>query len=385
MVQSINQDAMRDLNLKLMLQFLFNHPKTSRIEIAKHLTLNKSTVSTLYQVLDKLGYIQELGQGTSSVSGGRRPIMIQFNHHYGYTVNFELGHHHLRMMTNWLTGEEISFSSISVVGKDIYEIITLMRELVRAIAIPTAVHGLLGISIAINGIVNHNRILDSPFIAMHDVDLVAELAEFAVPIILENEANLAAIATRDYITDHKLKDLIALDVHNGIGVGIIINGELYRGQLGQAGEIGRALFFPTTQHTTSKIETIYSEDAIIQKFGKQKQLSRADRKQFLDSYRADDTIALKVMAEFTEGLAYLLFNVVQIFSPELVNLQSRIIGELPQLMYSINQYYTDLSTKKSSSKIRLSSMIENAPLYGGASLLTHYLLDLQHYQLVMKP
>ncbi|MFV5784380.1 ROK family protein, partial [Pediococcus acidilactici] len=79
---------------------------------------------------------------------------------------------------------------------------------------------------------------------MQNVDLAQTLAEFHVPVFIENEANLAAIATRDYMTDHKFKNLIALDVHNGIGAGIIINDRLYHGQLGRAGEIGRSLFFP---------------------------------------------------------------------------------------------------------------------------------------------
>ncbi|MDQ7762820.1 ROK family protein [Pediococcus acidilactici] len=385
MAKSINQDAMRDLNLKLMLQFLFNHPKTSRIEIANNLKLNKSTISSLYATLNRMGYVREIGHGDSSRSGGRRPILIKFNRHYGYTVSFELGHHHLRMMTNWLTGEKISFYSIPVIDKDIYEIVEIMKERIRSISIPTAEHQLMGISVAINGIVDHNQIIDSPFIDMQNVDLAQTLAEFHVPVFIENEANLAAIATRDYMTDHKFKNLIALDVHNGIGAGIIINDRLYHGQLGRAGEIGRSLFFPGfASSPTMKIEKLYSEDAIIKKFGQLKRTPYVDRQQFLEYYRADDQVAIKIMNEFTEAVVYLLFNVSQIFSPELVNLQSRIIGEIPQLMTKIIREYEELAGANSPTKLQLSQMIEDAPLYGGASLLTHHLLGIEHYHLQMK-
>ena len=65
MTESMNKDSMRDLNQKLMLQFLFNRPGTSRIEIANHLKLNKSTISSLYNTLFEQGYIIELGHGMS--------------------------------------------------------------------------------------------------------------------------------------------------------------------------------------------------------------------------------------------------------------------------------------------------------------------------------
>ncbi|MBF7123578.1 ROK family protein [Pediococcus pentosaceus] len=385
MTQSINQDSMRDLNLKVMLQFLFNHPQTSRIEIANNLNLNKSTISSLYTTLNKQGYISEIGYGDSSVSGGRRPMLIKFNRHYGYTINFELGHHHLRMMINWLTGEKITFNSIPVVGKDIFEILSIMKDKIQSISIPVALHQLLGISIAINGIVDHNHILDSPFIDMQNVDLINELAEFNVPVILENEANLAAIATRDYFTQHKLNHLIALDIHNGIGAGIIINGQLYRGNLSRAGELGRSLFLPfESSNSTIHIEELYSEDAIIKKFGELKHIPHIDRNGFLEYYRADDQIAIQIMNEFTEALVYVLFNINQIFSPELISLQSRIIGEIPELVTTIKQRYTILSNQGMTTKIKISNMIEDAPLYGGASLLAHSLLSLDHYQLQLR-
>jgi predicted NBD/HSP70 family sugar kinase len=382
MAQSINQDSMRDLNLKVMLQFLFNHPQTSRIEIANNLKLNKSTISSLYTSLNKQGYISEIGYGDSSESGGRRPILIKFNRHYGYTINFELGHHHLRMMINWLTGEKITFNSISVIDKDIFEILAIMKDKIQSVSIPAADHQLLGISIAINGIVDHNQILDSPFIDMQGVNLTKELSIFNVPIILENEANLAAIATRDYFTQHKLKHLIALNIHNGIGAGIIINGQLYRGNLSKAGELGRSLFLPYEKNnSTKRIEEFYSEDAIIKKFGKLKHIPHVDREKFLEYYRADDQIAIQTMAEFTEALVYVLFNINQIFSPELVSLQSRIIGEIPELVSTIKHRYTEISNQQMTTKIKLSNMVEDAPLYGGASLLAHSLLSLDHYQL----
>ncbi|SPS04038.1 ROK family protein [Latilactobacillus sakei] len=384
MVKSMNKDHMRDLNLKLMLQFLFNSNTTSRIEIANNLSLNKSTISSLYNTLFEQGYIQELGQGTSSEAGGRKPTLIKFNHQYGFTINYELGHHHLRIMLNWLNGEQISFESISVVDKSIEEIIIIIKDNIRQSQVSGAINGLLGISIAINGIVYQNKILDSPFIDMHQIDLVAELAEFQVPIILENEANLSAIATHDYETDFKTKNIIALDVHNGIGAGIIINHQLYRGLQGEAGEIGRSLQYPIGEQLNFvPIEQLFSEDAVINSFKSKKNLSFMDRNLFLTYYQNEDTLAIELMHRFTQAIAFIIFNISQSFAPDFIYLQSRIIGEIPTLLDQVLMVYHTLSGGKAP-HLKLSPMIESAPLYGGAAILTHQILALEGFDLYLR-
>ncbi|QAR35757.1 ROK family transcriptional regulator [Latilactobacillus curvatus] len=381
MTESMNKDSMRDLNQKLMLQFLFNRPGTSRIEIANHLKLNKSTISSLYNTLFEQGYIIELGHGMSSETGGRRPILIKFNRNYGYTINFELGHHHLRMMVNWLNGEKITFESIPVIDEPIESIVELMKNRIRKTLIPTASHGLLGISIAVNGIVSNNVILDSPFIDMHNIDLVAELAEFAVPIRLENEANLSAIAARDYLQQSAAYNLIALDIHNGIGAGLIINGYLYRGRNGESGEIGRSILYPDPHSQEfSPIETRFSEDAIISKLGTIKQRPQFDRTDFIQLYRSDDPDAHQLTHEFINAIAFILFNIQQSISPDKIYLQSRIISEIPSLMSLLLERHQSLSNRQPAD-ILLSPMVETSPLYGGASLITHQILGLENYQL----
>ena len=60
-------------------------------------------------------------------------------------------------------------------------------------------------------------------------------------MILENEANLAAVFERDFGQAETAKDIVTISIHRGIGAGVIANGRLYRGWHGMAGEIGRNL------------------------------------------------------------------------------------------------------------------------------------------------
>ena len=116
MVSKVDQDAMRDTNRKLMLQALFNAQQTSRSEIAEQIALHKSTVTTIYRDVEADGYIEELGEGTVSKAGGRKPKLIRFNRHYGYIVSFDLGRNHLRYLVARITGEVISRGQMTVFG-----------------------------------------------------------------------------------------------------------------------------------------------------------------------------------------------------------------------------------------------------------------------------
>lgn len=272
-----------------------------------------------------------------------------------------------------------------VIDQTIKTIVSMMKSQIRQVAIPKATHGLLGVSIAINGIVDHNHVIDSPFIDMANINLEDALSEFNVPVILENEANLAAIAASDYLIQPTERNIIALDVHNGIGAGIIINHKLYRGRRGQAGEIGRSIFYPEPNTTQFKpIEQSFSEDAIFNRLKLIKSVPHLDRELFLQYYRLSDPDTCQLMLEFINAIAFILYNLDQSFSPDTIYLQSRIVGEIPSLIDNIKTRYAELAPTNQP-RIQLSPMIEAAPLYGGASSITHHVLGLINYDLHLIP
>lgn len=103
-----------------------------------------------------------------------------------------------------------------------------------------SVKGLLGICLSIHGIVNEQQeITYSPFIDFENINLNERLsAKYHVPVVLENESNLAAVYVRDFMLKFDSKNLVAIGIHKGIGSGVIINNRLFRGFRGQAGEVG---------------------------------------------------------------------------------------------------------------------------------------------------
>ena len=81
-----SRSLVRVANRQLVLQQLFNHPATTRVDIARELKINKSTVSAIYNELNDEGFIEELGQGESTNRGGRKPNLVCLNKRYGFVA-----------------------------------------------------------------------------------------------------------------------------------------------------------------------------------------------------------------------------------------------------------------------------------------------------------
>ncbi|GKT04586.1 ROK family protein [Furfurilactobacillus entadae] len=379
----LNQDIMRDVNQKLVLQQVFNEGPISRIDVSKRLNLNKSTVSTLYNTLNDESLVVELGEGAASSNGGRKPIFTKVNAHWGYTVSFEIGYHHLHMMVNYLDGEIVSFNNYEIDRLTLAAITQLMIAKVRDVQVADTNRGLLGISIAVSGIVDDNRVTDSPFLDMTNSDLQGLFEQtFDVPVVLENEANLSAIYERDFNSAGDFANTLTVSIHKGIGAGIIINRQLYRGLHGEAGEIGRSIMMDANvgvMGRSQKVEDYCSEDAIIGFARAVKGDETLQRQDLVNLFLADDADIKRILGEFCAAISKILFNVATNFDPEVMYLNSPLIEALPELLSEIRQDYRTIAG--TNPRIQLAQNTQYATLLGGCSLITHRVLNMDDYML----
>lgn len=139
---------------------------------------------------------------------------------------------------------------------------------------PDVPHDIVGMTIAIHGIVYENQITFTPYYDLDDYPLHEELQKiYPFPVTLYNEANLAALG--EYTFSSLSKNLISISIHSGVGAGIVHDGLLEIGKHGQAGEIGHTILFPQgklcpcgnrgclEQYTSNKV--IYNEFAALKK------------------------------------------------------------------------------------------------------------------------
>lgn len=377
----MNRDQMRDTNTKLVLQQIFNNAPISRIQVSRNLNLNKATVSEICSNLTDSQLVFEQGQGESSSSGGRKPTMLHINKEYGYTATFDIGFHYLDMMLNYIDGDVLSFEKIKITGDDLTNYIDVIKEKVSQLDEQETLKGLMGVAISVHGVVNKNKVISSPFIEMGKIDIVDEIQNVTdVPVVLENEANLSAIFERDFSNDGTGSNLVTISIHKGIGAGIIIDQNLYKGENGEAGEIGKQ--FITYSNELTKIENICSEDAIIAEIEKKKNIDNLTVKELYQMFEAGDNDVVQVLKEASKLIAIIVHNINISFNPKQVFINSPLINNFTDV-------FTDIKTnlKKLTNDnlvLKMSSDTKYATLLGGCSLITQEVLDLEDLNLVFK-
>ncbi|QMU08396.1 ROK family protein [Levilactobacillus suantsaii] len=386
MVQrSMTRNQLHDQNLKFVLQQVFNNHPTSRIEISHRLHLNKSTVSSLYNTLMAKGYLKELGYGDASTAGGCKPTLVAINQDYGYTLTFDLGYRHLHALATTLNGKVWKYDRVQTRDQSIHEMVTQIKKYIGNVqAEDESAHGLLGICFSIHGIICDNQIQTSPFINMEDVDLVKIFSTaYHVPVVLENEANLSAIYERDFNGARELNSTVTISIHRGIGAGIILHRSLFRGEHGDAGEIGQTVtrleIDGEGQATPVRAEDISSEDAIIHQVEEQKGLHDLGREDIVRLYRQHDTDLAVILQRFTIAISSLLYNTMRTLDPDAFFINSPLIEELPELLEQIRAGYRRLAHQDF--PIELTTNARLATVLGGCSVITHQVLGLNGYAL----
>ncbi len=233
---------MRNANKRTVLGLIYQRDTISRADISRTTGLNRATVSSLVDELISGQFVRELGTGTSS--GGRKPIILQFNAETGYLIGVDVQITHLttvlinaRRQVLFEKRRDIELETQPLGQKQLTDII-LEEIAATKQQCPPSPHGLMGVGVGLPGMVNHNKghALYLPNLGIMDWNLKESLSfHETLPIFIDNDANCGAWS--QYLTTRAPNQLF-INAGIGIGVGIIINGQLYRGAHGIAGEAG---------------------------------------------------------------------------------------------------------------------------------------------------
>lgn len=225
----------------------------SRAEIARRTGLSRSTVSALVSDLLTDGLVVErlgvtVAQGDH---GGRPPILLSFDPSSGAAVGIDFGHSHVRVVvsdlaSNILVERRLVLDTDHEAQDGLDAAASLVAEAladagVEKARIVGAGMGLPGPIEQPTGVVGSAAILPG----WVGVSAAEEMrARLDLPIAVDNDANLGALAEAAFGAARDARDLVYLKVSSGIGAGLILDGRLYRGADGLAGEIGHRLVDP---------------------------------------------------------------------------------------------------------------------------------------------
>lgn len=243
-----DQALIREINLSIILNALRDHPPLSRAALAVATGLNKTTVSSLVQQLIQAGFVTESGVGKSPT--GRPGILLQLNPQAGAII-----------------GAEIGVDFISVVLTDFAARVlwrhherTDRREdqaaiLRRALAnVEAAVRqaqlqhlAVLGMALGVPGLVDveSGTLLYAPNLRWENVPLRSSLqARFSFPVFVDNEASIAAFGESYFGVARGSRNVLYVSAGVGIGGGLVLDGRIFPGASGFAGEVGHMTMDP---------------------------------------------------------------------------------------------------------------------------------------------
>ncbi|WP_308425760.1 ROK family transcriptional regulator [Sphaerisporangium melleum] len=228
-----------------MLRFVRENAPCSRADIAASTGLNKATVSSLVADLIDRRLLRETGLTENRV--GRPATMLVLDGSPYAAIGIEVNVDHLTAVAIDLAGTELlswrrSFPGAAATpGQTVAAVAALARRVLNRMA--KEARQVLGLTVAVPGLVDVNGSVGiAPNLGWRDVDLSGDLAKAlrdpGFPVLVDNDANLAALAEHRFGPHGGVADLVYLTGEVGVGAGVILDGRLRRGGRGFAGEIG---------------------------------------------------------------------------------------------------------------------------------------------------
>ncbi len=243
-----NPDRPRPL-ADAVLRLIWEKQQISRADIAYEAGLSRSTVSEIVSEILPLGLIAEVGEGPSS--GGRRPIVLEFRDDVCVILGVEMGAAHVAVAMTNLRGRVLTSESRDHdVRSDPDGARKLIAELCDTCLASSEADGrpLIGIGVAVPSPVDSSNPDRLSKVVLPDWEEHLGLDDLGekhgVPLFVDNDANLGALAEQWWGMDRGVENLAFIKVATGIGSGFIIDGEIYRGATGVAGEIGHVSIDP---------------------------------------------------------------------------------------------------------------------------------------------
>ncbi|MDQ3821587.1 MAG: ROK family transcriptional regulator, partial [Acidobacteriota bacterium] len=318
-------DTIRDINRQIVLNYVRERAPISRADIAHETALQRSTISLIIDELKAEGLIDEI-EGEST--GGRPPIMLRLRAAEAIAIGVDLGTTRTVIATSDLAGrvlEREEFETNPNSKKTLARIIDCVRKFIKK------GKGIEGVGISLPGLVDPETgtAYFIPHFKWRDWAIAEEMqSAVGLPVTVDNDANAAALAElwfgRPEIRE--VRDFIMVLVEEGLGTGVIFDGQVYHGEHGVAGEFGHMTIgsgapVACASGSYECWEAFASERAAMARYAKFPGAARQPRIDFVELVSralSDDKAARSALLETARYLGVGISNLIKGLSPEAV-------------------------------------------------------------------
>ncbi|MEG0857741.1 MAG: ROK family transcriptional regulator [Terrisporobacter sp.] len=383
-MSAANQELIRNINNNLILESILNLGPISRADLSKKLKLTKATISAIVQDLIDSSLVIEIGSKDTHI--GRKPILLSFNQKCAYAISIDLSVEYISVYLSDLKGEKI-YSSRYKNHLNSKELLEKLKTIVKhtLTLFPNSKFGVAGITIAIHGIVYNNKVIFTPYYDLTDLNLAESLEEyFNIPVYLENEANLSAIGEKTFCYNYS--SMVNVNIHTGIGIGLIIDDKLYQGSNGFAGEFGHSIVVPNGKPcpcgNKGCLDQYVSETPLLEDYSKLKGVEIKDIDILISDYLYGDLDANKIIKSFIYYMSIGINNILNTFNPDIIIINSAITSFLPNIIEKIKNSMNNRMSKFIN--IVPTTLQHNSILLGGVYIVTKNFLKVDNLVLGSK-
>ena len=382
--------AIRARHTALLLRRLWDGDR-ARVDLAQELGLSRSAISSIVSELLAVGLVQELGTRSGSRSG-RRATMLTLNARAAALLAVDLGASHARvdlldLRCRTLATRTVPHDILSGPAAT-YSLLARLCGLVLAEA------GVAGSEVALVGVgvpgpVDYatGRVVQPPNMPGWDGENVGDALRAALGygVLVDNDANLGALAEARFGAHRGASDLIYVKAATGIGAGILLGGRLHRGMRGGAGEIGHISINergpvgrsgnPGSLESYAAAQVLVGLAAEL-RAGRQSALPAAPTLADLTRLSNSDAVAREVWQAAGHHVGVAISTVLNLFNPSAVVIGGRLAlaGEVFLGAVSSAALARTLRINAGDVRLSLTTLGENVGVLGAGAMLLGHLL-----------
>lgn len=386
----------RSSHKKLIIKHLFFYGAMTNLDLGKYIKLSTPKITSLLNELMAENLVEELGPGNSS--GGRRPNLYGNREDAFYIIGISINIYKTSVSifnakNRKVVDDNTLTHTISHGTSIIDPIVTFTENVIASQHIRK--EKIIGVGIEMPGMVDSETGINKTYMVSNRpvAELFAE--KLGMEVLIENDAKARAYAELRFGVARSKRNVLAIHLDWGVGLGIIVNGKLYKGRDGFAGEFGH---LPMVDNgilckcgKQGCLETIASGTAIVRMAKEGMQSGRSsflgelcnndpekiEIRHVVQAATMGDQYSISLLASvghwLGKGFAYL----IQIFNPELIIIGGRISEAnqfiLPPIQQAIHSFcLPDLGNEI---EIKVSELGNQAGIQGVASLLLEHVLD----------
>jgi Transcriptional regulator/sugar kinase len=379
----VNHSKIKETNRKKIIALLLKKNEITKLDISRILDISITTVSTNITELKSEGIVEDVRSLEST--GGRKAIAIKLNENCRYSIGVALTPNHIKISLVNIKKKVIESMRVRHNSDGIENIINLLNEnidlLMKKYNLCSA--NLLGIGISLPGTVDFKEgiIKYSYLLGAKDFNLKEKFEYLDIPVYVDNEANLSAyyefLNKRDI-----LRNLLYVSITEGLGLGIIINGKIYRGDNNSSGELGHTKIAIDGKKckcgARGCLEAYTSMNSLIDSYNEANSSNISDIDEFEERYNQNDKDAHDVLNDYLKTLSLGLSNLVMIFDPSSIVIGGDINNLLNDKIDMLKKevYKDNLFTNENNCSISIASFKESY-LLGAAMMPIEEFLEIK--------